>query len=627
MLPIATMAWAGRMGGTSTRVPAGWAARSAGRPTLAGQGRVREPTSCVMLRGSDTWPCPTTGASTISSEGVRFLVDSHGPSGTGAREHLEVGDLPTPTARTDGAPPRNVISPEVPPWRGIAAVLVVVGALATLNAVVMPWQGTLDSTAHLDYMYQLHHGHLPEPNGYAYLFPWQSRLSADRQWASAHPPLWYALAGVFTGPLLDAGRWEAAVATARAINVALALAGVAALARATWVLAPASARRPLVIIVPLVGGLVTSYLRFAGDLYNDMLVVVASITAMAVTITMIVRGVTVGRILALTAVAVVGMGSKATFLGTLAVALAGVLLAVWLHGGGSRLRRVLNGVAACVPVVLAPALAWGWFYLLNLDRSGSLVRSSPVGPVGDRPYSSALDVLGKLDFWLVVPGQLLGRTPWLVGGSVISNRSLSLVIFFGCAAAAIWRVARARRRISVVTWAGAFVLVLHLAAMYAIQFDHAVGYGQRNIRYLLPALLTIALIIAVGLTAYRPLAAALTVVTVTVMALAAVFDTASYIKGRYPNLARSGWAWDWLVASTRSNGFAGWLPGALMLIAAVGLVVAFVNVVRALRRPTSRVPEQDCQQLSGPPVDVEPAKPMSETPKLDAVGGLPTPSH
>jgi len=68
------------------------------------------------------------------------------------------------------------------------------------------------------------------------------------------------------------------------------------------------------------------------------------------------------------------------------------------------------------------------------------------------------------------------------------------------------------------TWAVAFVLVLHLAAMYAIQFDHAVGYGQRNIRYLLPALLTIALIIAVGLTAYRPIAAALTVVTVTVMA-------------------------------------------------------------------------------------------------------------
>ena len=496
--------------------------------------------------------------------------------------------------------------------------LVVVGALATLNAVVMPWRGTLDATAHLDYMYQLHHGHLPEPNGYAYLFPWQSLLSADRQWASAHPPLWYALAGVFTGPLLDAGRWEAAVATARAINIALALVGVAALARATWVIAPASARRPLVIIVPLVGGLVTSYLRFAGDVYNDMLVVVASITAMTVTVTMIVRGVTVGRIIALTAVAVVGMGSKATFLGTLAVALAGVMLAVWLHGGGSRLRRVLHGVAACVPVILAPALAWGWFYLVNLDRSGSLVRSSPVGPVGDRPYLSALDVLGRLDFWLVVPGQLLGRTPWLIGGSVISNRSLSLVIFFGCAAAAIWRVARAWRRISIAGWAVAFVLVLHLAAMYAIQFNHAVGYGQRNIRYLLPALLTIALIIAVGLTAYRPIAAALTVVTVTVMALAAVYDTADYIKGRFPNLAGSGWAWDWLVASTQSNGFTGWLPGALMLIVAAGLAVAFVDVVRTLRRPTPGALAQENRRRSGPPVDVEPAAPLPEAPAVKA---------
>jgi hypothetical protein len=520
------------------------------------------------------------------------LVDSEGPSGTGARENLDVGDLPAPTSHPDAALPKDVNSPERPPWRGIAAVLVVIGALATLNAVVMPWQGTLDSTAHLDYMYQLHHGQLPEPNGYAYLFPWQSVLSADRQWASAHPPLWYALAGVVTGPLLDAGRWEAAIATARAMNIALSLIGVAALARATWVIAPASARRPLVIIVPLVGGLVTSYLRFAGDVYNDTLVVVASITAMAVTVTMIVRGVTVGRIIALTAVAVIGMGSKATFLGTLAVALAGVMLAVWLHGGGSRLRRVLRGVAACLPVVLAPALAWGWFYLVNLDRSGSLVRSSPVGPVGDRPYLSALDVLGRLDFWLVVPGQLLGRTPWTVGGSVISNRTLSLVIFFGCAAAALWRVIRSRRRISTAAWAVAFVLVLHLAAMYAIQFDHAVGYGQRNIRYLLPALLTIALIIAVGLTAYRPIAAGLTVVTATVMALAAVYDTALYIKGRFTNLAGSGWAWDWLVASTRSNGFTGWLPGALMLIAAAGLVVAFVDVVRTLRRPASPALEQ-----------------------------------
>src|SRR5690606_36690610 len=90
----------------------------------------------------------------------------------------------------------------------------------------IPWRGTADAFAHMDYVNQVHHGRIPQPNGYAYRLVSPRKFNVGnpdttRQWASAHPPLFYAIASLPMGRALDEGCWQAAMARGRALNLAV----------------------------------------------------------------------------------------------------------------------------------------------------------------------------------------------------------------------------------------------------------------------------------------------------------------------------------------------------------------------------------------------------------------------
>jgi len=168
-------------------------------------------------------------------------------------------------------------------WIGISAALLVYLAAALFSAITLPWKGSADAFAHMDYVYQVHHGQIPDAFGYQYRKVDLRKFNigdADKtqQWAASHPPLFYYIAALQMGKPLDSGKWEVAVKRGRLLNIGIGFLCVVALAWAGWRLG-GRYRNRLAVALPTIGGTLTIFIRLAGEIYNDLLVTLFSILA------------------------------------------------------------------------------------------------------------------------------------------------------------------------------------------------------------------------------------------------------------------------------------------------------------------------------------------------------------
>ncbi|NLT26403.1 MAG: hypothetical protein GXX90_07115, partial [Microbacteriaceae bacterium] len=197
-------------------------------------------------------------------------------------------------------------------------------------------------------------------------------------------------------------------------------------------------------------------------------------------------------------VSVVGLGTKATFVIPLAVVVGGLVLAALVRRVAGERRAPLRMVLVALGALAAAVAANAWFYLINLERSGSLHRSSPKAPVGGRAHRSTADVLGDLDFWTVVGRGFIGRAePDHERFTAMSALVVGAMLVAGLAA--LVAVVLRRRRLPAMTGVVGLMLVLLVVGAYVSQLSHATGYGAYNFRYFMPAMVAIAFLLAAGL--------------------------------------------------------------------------------------------------------------------------------
>lgn len=388
---------------------------------------------------------------------------------------------------------------------GMAGVLLAFVTCVGLYIIGIRWLGDSDSLQHFDYAWQLSHGGLPDfsegtqapivrNNGKAW--------SATPQFVAHHPPLYYAVIAPTTRLFVDAGMWQAGVLVARLITLAISIGGVFAVAWAGFVYGG----RALSLSMAAFTASFTPFLGVSGDVMNDGLVLLASALAIGVVVQINLDVPTTRRLFILGAACIVGMATKATFIGVLLASLAGVVSAYILRDGW---RRGL--VAAIAPVFLvcvSVAAFTEWFYTRNFMISGKWYRASD--------QSWVADAQGRIykDFWTLVSGGYGGRMytfltdsfygtnrPWRgwpqIGGldiNVIASRVVTYIALAVAVAAAVMTVStstiRSRRALILLGFA---VLIV---GSWAIVLRHATGYGSINVRYMLPAIVPIAFLFA-----------------------------------------------------------------------------------------------------------------------------------
>lgn len=497
---------------------------------------------------------------------------------------------PAATARRDGPgrPPRHVLV-------GVGAGLVVFLGAAVLALVSLPWKGTGDSYFHLDYAYQVWTGSVPEPRGPVLDSPMHPRYPADaRQYASAHPPLLYALAAPLVGPLIDSGHAASAIGAMRGLVLVFGVLTYLLLAYTGWVFG-GSRRETAAVGLPLLGTLTTSFVRFSSEVYNDVPVTFFSVAAITLTLHALRDGVSRRHALLMGLVVACGAATKSTFLLTAAVVGVFFLVAAAWHrpAGTSRVRAV---VAAAWPSVVLPTLLVGWFFVLNAVRSGNPVRSTPKLPLPGRTPKTLADNLTNPDFWLVYPKGFFGSTPWRdLTAMAEPNRFASLVLV-ACAASlvALWLV-RHRPWATFATGPLALapaLLVLHLAAIQTAQLYHAIGYGAYNWRYFLPTTLQAGLLLLLACLTLRRGSRAAVVGLSVALWLAATTSVVWYVGRKFVPILDGAAGVAVLPAATAANGLPAWLPLACTAMSVAATCVVALALHRA-DRPVSASPPQD----------------------------------
>lgn len=378
-------------------------------------------------------------------------------------------------------------------WVLVAAVAVaVLGSLA--QGFGSPPLATADETAHLDYAVQVWHGHLPVFENGLTIHP-AFGAAPPVQWVAQHPPLFYLLLAPVVGPLVDAGHMDAAVLAGRVENAFLA--GVVVLATA-WSARRILPGRPAVAAVAaIVTALCGLVLLVGGTVYNDLLTAAFSALAIGVAATALRSGLSTRLVVLGALVTAFGMLSRLSFAVSLVAVVAAFALAPVVRSSVWRAVRVR--LAAVVAVVVAPAIASGWFYWRNRELTGSITGGHPewsqanLGRVTRPVTAVALDpafwhqLFAVYRFGLsassIVPWLLL-LVPLLLAGAgalawCVRNRS--------------WRGSRADRLVSA-------MLVCVVLATIVVELRYVAGGGAANTRYALPLLPVLAVPMAMGLT-------------------------------------------------------------------------------------------------------------------------------
>lgn len=388
---------------------------------------------------------------------------------------------------------------------------VVIGAalFAVLASIAVAWSdaplSSGDEAAHLDYAIDVWHGHLPVfEDGLTIKPPFG--VAPPVQWVAQHPPFFYAVLAPVVGPLWDGGQLYAAVLAGRAVNAVFAGASVLATGWAALRVLPG--RPAVAAVASLVLAGTSMFLLVGGAIYNDLANVLFAALAVGVAASALRRGLSTRLLVGGVVVTSLGMLSRLSF----AVFVVAVVVAFLLARGTPLVRRLVGAGA----VVVAPALAAGWFFVRNVRITGNVAGSHPDWAAEHlgRSSRSAAQVVTDPDFWTGVFSVFKGHleahwqwTWWLLLGP------LALAVVAGVAAVVRrvvgpgrWTGARhaslppARPRGDVVSDVLVAAMLVAVAALVvAGQVQFTTGGGAPNTRYGLPVMPVLAIVMAIGL--------------------------------------------------------------------------------------------------------------------------------
>ncbi len=411
---------------------------------------------------------------------------------------------------------------------GVIAVAVLYLILAISQAITMRIEGGSDARAHLDYMYQLWHGHLPD--GFGYEIVTSVTPNPDKEHLTAsHPPLYYVLMLPFVAPFFAVGDWQGATVVTRIINIGFGLGVVAVLSWAAWRLGGA-AKRTLAIAVPALAMLMVPFMRVAGDSYNDVLAALLSTIALAAAMIMLREGPTLRLQLAIAISAVLGVAVRATGAGTLGVVLVAILVAHLIFDTDRPVRVRLRTAALWWAGILGTvAVTIGWFFVLNQQRSGSWWRSRPQTQTQRRERQSVVDVLTNPDYYLVIPNKMLGFRGWENYGEI--NLIVSPILTGVCALGVIIWLVRGQRWRRILTdrrkLAIAVMSIGMMGALAVMQLVQANGWGNINPRYFLPGMIITGFLLAIGALAW-PTRGLVAVAVMAVLAIGGILEVRDF---------------------------------------------------------------------------------------------------
>jgi 4-amino-4-deoxy-L-arabinose transferase-like glycosyltransferase len=380
----------------------------------------------------------------------------------------------------------------------IAVIVIILAAVfATLASIAIAFGSaplqTADETAHLDYAIELWHGHLPVFQNGLQIHPPFGQIPPV-QWVSQHPPLFYAILAPVVGPLWDAGHLWGAVVAGRSINSVIA--GLTVLAIA-WAASRVVPKRPEVAaLAAVIASGCGMFLLVGGAVYNDLPNVAFAALAIGVGAMALRRGLSWHVVVLGALVTAGGMLSRLSFAAFVVAVIAAFLLAPWSRTGFW--RGIVGHLVAVVSVILAPALAAGWFFLRNKRLTGSISGSHPKWAeehIGRSTHSLSEIALSK-SFWessFALYRGHLAPTSWQQWVLLFAPLVLAIVV-------GVIALVRRRLRFSV----GGLFVVLMLVGLFIIvtaaQIDYSMGGGAENSRYFLPLLPVLAIPMAIGLS-------------------------------------------------------------------------------------------------------------------------------
>lgn len=359
-------------------------------------------------------------------------------------------------------------------------------------AAATPVYSTADETAHVDYAYQVWQGALPVfEHGVG--FALEVGSVPPVQWASQHPPLFYALTAPVVGPFLDAGHPVMAGLAARAFMVALS--GITIVASSWMASVVVPQLRHLRLVVPVVLACSVWFTRLGGAVYNDMLTILCSVLMVGTTVNMMRKGFTWRRTAALAVVAAASSLARLSMVPVVLAAVSVLVVALLIRGGTRRLDWLW---AALVPAGAVVATS-GWFYARNVALTGSITGGHPEWSQEHlgRVTRSFGEVLTDPNFWRIMANQFAYSSQLISWGRVL----LFLVPLAAGIVVAVWFIltrvsgGRARAIESLVL----VLLVGTIAGVSVMQVMYATGGGAINGRYLAAVLPHLCLLVAVGL--------------------------------------------------------------------------------------------------------------------------------
>jgi hypothetical protein len=391
--------------------------------------------------------------------------------------------------------------------RAIVAVALASGVLSLPHLATAPLLKPPDEQPHVTYAMAVGIGELPVVTDFVDRARMPELHPRVGQQVANHPPFVYAVLAIPLRIFELAGASLGGVYAARAVVLLTAVAGYLVLG---WLLLLLFPTRPsMALVATAVAAFVTNHVHIAAIVYNDAPAFLIITGLMLAAVIVLQRGPTRGRLLTLTALAVVAANTRAV--GAAAAGLvagaAGIAALLHVHGRATaRLRRAVLYGALVGGTAFVSSI---WFYALNWRRYGSPTGAAFLLRVHGRdphPYSP-LELLVHLPYWRShATTQFFSRIethavgdPYLPWGMIAAARWVTAGLVVAVAVAVVWRLAAGSwRRPLPLAASWALVVVWFLALAYAMA-DFVSDGGGPHARYLWPAIVTLAAGAAVGL--------------------------------------------------------------------------------------------------------------------------------
>jgi hypothetical protein len=313
-------------------------------------------------------------------------------------------------------------------------------------------------------------------------------------WTANHPPLYYLMSLPFVAAAGALDAPQVMVVGMRLINAV----GSALCVLLVGLIAFEVTRRAATAF--LATGISAScavLVSAGGHIANDGVAVAASSLTLLITIRILNRGLSPGRLALVALAGAAAAGAKAP--GVLTVVLCGAAIAVALSLKDHSRRGVVRALAAAAVATGVPALATAWFYVRNIALYGDATATDALLDKFDRqPNGTWWQVLTDGSLWLDWYERLWA--PLLAEGYEVGADLLAVVAVIGLV------VLLVRRRIAgptdqPVSRAGWLLLAVHAAVVLANLVGFVAAGGNPNDRYLMPLMPLLATALAVGVMA------------------------------------------------------------------------------------------------------------------------------